>query len=175
MRFSAAAAPSASLRALLVGACFAVLAAGAKDPLDCEVCLAAVATIRSASTAAGAKDLIAIEAQVEKYCDKPPTEKEGKLCYYIAPIKRELSQPIKNGVPNEKICERLKKSSAEICALRFAAAPSIPPASEIADFSKLRVKDLKQIMAEKGIKCPDCLEKDDFVRRLSEAKEKNEL
>ena len=163
------------MRALLLAACCSALAAGAKDPLDCEVCLVAVGSIRSAAAAAGAKDLVAIEKYVEKYCEKPPTEKEGKLCYYIAPVKRELSQPIKNGVPTEKICERLKKSSTEICALRFAAAPSIPPAAEITDFSKLRVKDLKQIMAEKGIKCPDCLEKDDFVRRLSEAKEKNEL
>ena len=96
-------------------------------------------------------------------------------CYYIGPIKRELSQPIKNGVPTEKICERLKKSSAEICSLRFATAAPLPAAASIEDFSKLRVKDLKQIMAEKGIKCPDCLEKDDFVKKLEELKGKGEL
>ena len=95
-------------------------------------------------------------------------------CYYIAPIKRELSQPIKNGLPSEKICERLKKSSAEICSLRFAST-TLPPTESITDFSKLRVKDLKQIMAEKKLSCPDCLEKDDFVRFLTEAKGKGEL
>ena len=55
------------------------VADGAKDPLDCEVCHAAIKAIREASAAAGAKELVAIEAQVDKYCDKPPTEKEGKL------------------------------------------------------------------------------------------------
>ncbi len=78
-------------------------------------------------------------------------------------------------MPTEKICERLKKSSAEICSLRFLAAAPLPPAAAIDDFSKLRVKDLKQIMAEKGIKCHDCLEKDDFVKKLEELKGKGEL
>lgn len=95
-------------------------------------------------------------------------------CYYIAPIKREISQPLKNGVPTDKICERLKKSSAEICGLRFATTV-LPPAASITDFAKLRVKDLRQIMAEKGIKCPECLEKADFVKRLEELKDKGEL
>ena len=44
-------------------------------------------------------------------------EKEAKLCYYLDPIKREVSQPVKNGVPFDVICQRLKKQSAEICAL----------------------------------------------------------
>ena len=105
----------------------------------------------------------------------PSSPSHSPQCYYIAPIKRELSQPIKNGVPTEKICERLKKSSAEICSLRFATAAPLPAAASIEDFSKLRVKDLKQIMAEKGVKCPECLEKDDFVRKLEELKGKGEL
>jgi malate/lactate dehydrogenase len=131
--------------------------------------------VNAIRAAAGkSKDLIAIEGHVEAYCAKPPTEKEVKLCYYIAPIKRELSQPIKNGVPSEKICERLKKSSAEICSLRFATTV-LPPAAAIEDFAKLRMKDLKQIMAEKKLACSDCLEKDDFVKFLEERKAKGEL
>jgi hypothetical protein len=86
-------------------------------------------------------------------------------CYFIHPIKREISQPVKNGLPNDKICERLKKKSAEICSLRFASS-TMPTVDSNTDFSKLRVKDLKAIMMEKGIKCPECLEKADFVRKL---------
>ena len=65
---------AAAVLALLAGR-----ADGAKDPLDCEVCHAAIKAIRDSAKAAGAKDLVAIEAHVDKYCDKPPTEKEDKL------------------------------------------------------------------------------------------------
>ena len=65
---------AAAVLALLAGR-----ADGAKDPLDCEVCHAAIKAIRDSAKAAGAKDLVAIEAHVDKYCEKPPTEKEGKL------------------------------------------------------------------------------------------------
>lgn len=65
---------AAAVLALLSGR-----ADGAKDPLDCEVCHAAIKSIRESAKASGAKDLVAIEAHVDKYCDKPPTEKEGKL------------------------------------------------------------------------------------------------
>ena len=74
---------------------------------------------------------------------------------------------MKNGVPVDKICDRLKKKSAEICSLRYTSnAP--PPVDQITDFSKLRIKDLKQLMAEKGIECKECLEKSDFVSKLEE-------
>ena len=92
-----------------------------------------------------------------------------QFCYYIVGVKRQaVAQPLKNGVPAEKICERLKKQSAEICALRFGASGNVgaPAADTIEDYSKLRVNQLKSIMAEKGIKCPDCLEKADYVRKL---------
>jgi len=89
-------------------------------------------------------------------------------CYYLDPIKREVSNPMKNGVPREKICERLKKKSAEICALRYTNVAA-PPVDEIKNFGDLRVKDLKKIMKERGIECPECLEKADFVRKLEMA------
>lgn len=37
------------------------------------------------------------------------------------------------------------------------------------DYNTLRVKDLKAILAQKGISCPECLEKADFVRKLEAA------
>ena len=102
------------------------------------------------------------------YHPTPPSQPlYEKLCYYIIGVKRQaVAQPLKNGVPVEKICERLKKTSAEICALREGAGVGAPAPETIDDYSKLRVNQLKSIMAEKGIKCPDCLEKADFVRKL---------
>lgn len=98
-------------------------------------------------------------------CDKPASDKESKLCYFIAPIKREISQPFKNGLPVDKICDRLKKKNSEICSLRFVTA-SLPEATAATDFSKLKIKQLKGIMLEKGLSCPDCLEKSDYVAFL---------
>lgn len=142
------------------------VALAAKDPADCEVCIKALNDISAKLTPADLqKDLPSIEANIGKYCAKPPGEKEGKLCYYLDPIKREISQPLKNKVPVEKICERLKKKSAEICSLRFSTMAPVK-AADVTDFNKLRIKDLKTLMAEKGIECKDCIEKADFVRKL---------
>lgn len=33
------------------------------------------------------------------------------------------------------------------------------------DYSKLRVKELKNILAERGVECTGCIEKDDFVKK----------
>ena len=88
-------------------------------------------------------------------------------CYYVDPIKREISQPLKNGVPVKIVCERLKKKSAEICALKFQDTPKEPTKLDSnTDFSKLKVAQLKAIIAEKNIPCASCLEKDDFIAHI---------
>ena len=33
------------------------------------------------------------------------------------------------------------------------------------DFSKLKVAQLKQLLRDKGVSCPECVEKPDFVKR----------
>lgn len=38
-----------------------------------------------------------------------------------------------------------------------------------ADLTKLRVGELKKILAEKNIPCDGCIEKEDFVKRLKES------
>ena len=99
----------------------------------------------------------------------PPPNARAQ-CYFIVGVKRQqIAQPMKNGVPAEKICERLKKASAEVCHLRYSGSAAAASTEDIKDFSKLRVNQLKSIMAEKGLKCPDCLEKADFVRYLEKA------
>lgn len=34
------------------------------------------------------------------------------------------------------------------------------------DFKKMRVKQLKQILADRGVECKGCSEKDEFVKRV---------
>ena len=94
------------------------------------------------------KSLEAIEAVIGAYCETPPGDKEGRLCYYLDPIKREVSQPMKNGVPTGKLCDRLKKKSAEICTLRFAggAGAAAPAMGGNTDFSKLRIGQLVRVV-----------------------------
>jgi hypothetical protein len=75
--------------------------------------------------------------------------------------------PMKNGVPVSTICQRLKKKSAEICALKYASsAPTNEKVDANTDFSKMKVSQLKTIMAEKGITCAECFEKEDFVAKI---------
>ena len=52
--------------------------------------------------------------QPTKSIYKPHTQ-----CYFLEPIKREVSQPFSTGMPKAKVCDRLKKKSAEICAIKY--------------------------------------------------------
>ena len=86
------------------------------------------------------------------------------------PIKRELSTPLRNGVPVATVCQRLKKKSAEICSLKFSSAPAAPVKLDAStDFSKLKVAQLKAIVAERNIPCASCLDKDDYVEHIKAA------
>ena len=112
------------------------------------------------------KDLIKTEARIGDYCEKPPSEKEAKLCYYVDPIKREISQPIKNGVPYGVVCQRLKKKSAEICALKYSATAAVA-ITRATDLSKLKVKDLKGFIMEKNVACAGCTTKDELAAAIT--------
>ena len=56
-----------------------------------------------------------------------------------------------------------RRSSPEICELQYPIKMS-----EDVDVSKLRVKQLKKILADRGVECVGCLEKRDFVKRVKE-------
>ena len=131
-----------------------------------QVCIKTLTEMASTLSKEDKKDLLKIESRVGAYCEKPANEKETKLCYYIDPIKRMISQPIKNGVPIDVVCSRLKKESAEICALKYTAAATVVIKRDT-DLSKLKVKDLKAFIMEKQISCSACNEKDDFAAAIT--------
>jgi len=112
------------------------------------------------------KDKSAIENAIGKYCkrtDLGPREK--KICYYVSPIKRDVAHPFSLGMPAEKVCKRINGSNPEICTVKF---PVKTEKMEKKDITKLRVKQLKSILADRGVECTGCIEKDEFVRKVQE-------
>lgn len=108
----------------------------------------------------------AIEQAMGAYCAQDTlSARERKICYYIDPIKRDVAQPFSLGMPSLKVCQRINKSNPEICTVKF---PVKTENMEKKDISKLRVKQLKQILAGRGVECKGCVEKEEFVKKVQE-------
>jgi len=89
------------------------------------------------------------------------------MCYILDPIRRSVSQPFSLGLPKKKVCERLKKDNPDVCSLRFPVKMDAN-----VDLTKLRVKQLKAIINERGATCSGCLEKQDFINKIKELQKK---
>jgi mesencephalic astrocyte-derived neurotrophic factor len=107
-----------------------------------------------------------IEAKLGQYCAQEDlSARHKKICYYVDPIKRDVAQPFSLGMTSLKVCERINKSNPEICTVKF---PVKTEKMEKKDISKLRVKQLKQILAERGVECTGCVEKEEFVKKVQD-------
>merc|ERR1719158_2048224 len=131
-----------------------------KDPKHCEVCLRVMtdlhAKVKALPNKKHRKDKVKIETMVDKYCSKKNRDigaKERKLCYYLLPIKREISTPLAFGADPKAVCKKLERKSAEVCAIKFPIEGA-GGTQEKLDYSKMRVKHLKQILRERGVKIP---------------------
>ena len=103
-----------------------------------------------------------------EYCsnkDDKLTAREKKICYYIDPIKRDIAQPFSLGMSALKVCKRITKSNPEICTVKF---PVKTDKMEKKDITKLRVKQLKAILASRGVECKGCVEKSEFVKKVQD-------
>lgn len=142
------------------------LVSAAKDPKHCEVCLKVMTAIHAnVKQLSNPKDNIAIESLLEEYCSKKNKKagpRERKLCYYILPIKRTISTPMSFGVPPAGICKKLDRTSAEICAVKY---PIKIEGNGTTNYKKMRVKQLKQILRERGVSCRGCVDKGQYVKR----------
>ena len=61
------------------------------------------------------KNMEKIESVIGKHCKnkkKALTRKEEKVCYYIDPIKRELSRPMSMGADPTRLCKKLERKSS---------------------------------------------------------------
>ena len=117
---------------------------------------------------ADAKKKPKIEQAMQDYCDNKDSKlsaREKKICYYIDPIKRDIAQPFSLGMSSLKVCKRITKSNPEICSVKF---PVKTDKMEKKDLSKLRVKQLKKILDERGVDYRGLLEKEEFIKKVQE-------
>jgi hypothetical protein len=124
--------------------------------------------IRGMMTKEDARKKPMIEAAMGDYCankGEKLSAKEKKICYYIDPIKRDIAQPYSLGMSSLKVCQRITKSNPEICTVKF---PVKTEKMEKKDITKLRVKQLKQILSERGVACKGCVEKEEFVKMVQD-------
>lgn len=132
-----------------------------RDPKDCEVCISVLSAI-SSDVNAKTDSMTDIESKIDAYCSRSGLGSyEKKVCYYVKPIKRTVSRPFSMGMSAEDICRRkLKRASADICSVKY------PAPIDLSNVKKLRVKQLRQILAEHGAVCKDCVEKRQFVEMV---------
>ena len=131
-----------------------------KDPKDCEVCIKVMTAIEK--TLEKSDKETDIERKIDAYCDRKDLGSyEKKVCYYVKPIKRTVSKPFTFGMHAEDVCRRkLKRASADICAVKY------PAPIDLSNIKKLRVKQLRQILAEHGAECKNCVEKRQYVEMV---------
>ena len=113
---------------------------------------------------------------IGKHCGDLQNEKpnpnlnarDRKMCYYFEPIKAAIAQPFSTRMPKDRVCKRLKKDNAEICEVKYPVEvdQNISPEEFLAKLKKMRVKELKGILNDRGVKCEGCLEKDDFIKKI---------
>ena len=128
------------------------------------VCVKVMEDIRGTMTKEESRKKPEIEKAMGAYCKRDNlSAREKKICYYIDPIKRDVAQPFSLGMPSLKVCQRINKSNPEICTVKF---PVKTEKMEQKDLSKLRVKQLKQILSQRGVECTGCIEKDEFVKKV---------
>mmetsp|Transcript_43718 Transcript_43718/g.64182 ORF Transcript_43718/g.64182 Transcript_43718/m.64182 type:complete len:164 (-) Transcript_43718:93-584(-) len=153
----------------IILACLAATGVAKKrvDPKQCEVCIKVLGDIMEGLDKSDRKDQGLVEAAIGGHCKKESlSRQERKLCYLIDPIKRQVSTPITFGMTAEEVCKRkLKKESADICAVKFPVK-----VDDNTDYSKMRVKHLKQLLADRGVTCNNCLDKSEFVKRAEETR-----
>ncbi|XP_038652179.1 mesencephalic astrocyte-derived neurotrophic factor-like [Scyliorhinus canicula] len=138
---------------------------------ECEVCLSFLEKFYNSLTEQGIDFTPdAIEEHLIQAC-KDVKGRENRFCYYIGAtddaatkIVKEVSRPMSNHVPVNKICEKLKKTDSQICDLKYDKQVDL----STVDLKKLRVKELKKILEEWGESCKGCAEKSDFIRKITD-------
>jgi hypothetical protein len=68
-------------------------------------------------------------------------------------------------MPADRLCKRITKNNPEICSVKF---PVKTENLEVKDLTKLRVKQLKSILLDRGVECKGCVEKEEFIKRVQE-------
>merc|ERR1712054_130862 len=146
---------------LLCTALFASFLVSADAKCDTRVCEKFYNGVYETIKDSEWQDEVAIENRITKWCKANTVRPFDKMCYYIEGIKRKISKDLKMGAPAELACKRLGQKDEAICTLK---EPRKLDANM--DLSKMRVKQLRELMQEFGVDCPNCLEKSDMIQRI---------
>eukprot|EP01039_Chlorochromonas_danica_P006507 gene6507-7176_t len=167
---------------VLIATIYAGKKAKQVDPKECEVCISNLESIDKLIPSEKKNDKAAIEKAIGTHCTlsgfgsewKPnpalTSPKDVKMCYIFEPIKKSISTPFATGMPKKKVCERLKKDNPEICEIKYPIKVE-KKAGEAINYNKMKVKELKDILNQRGVKCTGCSEKSDFVRKCQETED----
>lgn len=102
-----------------------------------------------------------VENRIGKWCKANKVRPFDKMCYYIEGVKRKISKDLMSGAPAELACKRYAKADDAICTLKEPRK-----LDKNMDLDKMRVKQLRELMQEFGVDCPNCLEKSDMIKRI---------
>jgi len=137
---------------------------------ECEVCETVLTKIGQACADKGLTDFDGIEKEARAFC-KLARDQDNRFCYYTGltedaatTMHKDIVKPLSFKKPAAKICQALKKKDMQICELKY------PKPFDYAsmNFKKIKVKELKKILVDWGEVCKNCLEKDEFVKRVKE-------
>merc|ERR1712146_612254 len=101
--------------------------------------------------------------------------KRNSMCYYLEPIKRQVSTPIANGLPPDVICKRLQKQDDAICTLEWGETLKTGVDTNSAaklnwkeytddKLEGMKMKELKTLIKKTGQTCDGCADKSDYVK-----------
>ncbi|XP_040886250.1 cerebral dopamine neurotrophic factor isoform X2 [Toxotes jaculatrix] len=139
---------------------------------DCEVCVSFLHRLYGIVNSAHTELTPAlVEEELVRAC-ADAQGKEARLCYYLGAssdaatrVTASVARPLASHVPVEKICQRLSSTDTQICELRYE--PQLRDLSSDG-LKKLRVLELRNILASWGEECRGCLEKHEFVSLIQE-------
>ena len=139
---------------------------------DCQVCFAVVEKFTATLTSQDRKDFRVITDKFREFC-KGTKGKENRFCYYIGGLEEsstgilnEISKPLSWSMPVDKVCEKLNKKDIQICEMKLEKKFDL----NSVDLRKLKVRDLKNILADFDAECNHCIEKRDFIERIKKLK-----
>lgn len=150
-----------------------------EDPKECEVCISNLDRIDMMVPKDKKSDKDSIEKAISTHCTLSgfgsewkanpalTSPKDVKMCYIFDPIKKSVSQPFSTGMPKKKVCQRLKKENPEICEIKYPIKVEKKAGEEV-DYNTMKVKQLKTLLDQRGVKCVGCSEKSDFVKKCQE-------
>ncbi|XP_029016939.2 cerebral dopamine neurotrophic factor [Betta splendens] len=139
---------------------------------NCEVCLGFLNRLYGSLSSAHTDLTPALVEEALTQACAVAQGKEARLCYYLGAssdaatrVIASVSRPLASHVPVEKICQRLNSRDTQICQLRYE--PTLKNLSTDG-LRKMKVIELRNILASWGEECRGCLEKHEFVSLIQE-------